>query len=253
MNLSGKTVLVTGASKGIGAAIARAVGQQGAHVIAHYGSDRDGAQEALKDLNEQRKHFVQADLTIPGSSLALWDQAIAWRGRVDVVVLNAAVNIETPFDGPLDEWDQGWQTSLQVNVLEPSLLIKCALAHYLDSGGGSFIGLSSWSAQRGSAISSLPAYAASKAAIKAVLQTVARNYASQGIYSYIISPGIVHTRMADLAAALRGGIEGVKAGLEMKEMVPPEEIGELVAWLCEGKVRHLTGSTIDVNGASYIR
>lgn len=253
MDLEGKTVLVTGASKGIGAAIANAVGQYGAHVIAHFGSDRDGAEKALASIPQDRVHYVQADLSAPGSAAVLWEKALEWRGRIDSVVLNAAVNIETPFDGSMEQWDVGWEETLRVNVLEPSLLIKLALPHFQANGGGSFIGLSSWSGQRGSAIATLPAYAASKSALKAVLQTIARNYATDGIYAYIIAPGIVHTRMVDLAAQMRGGLEGVRAGLTMKEMVPPEELGELVAWLCAGKVRHLTGATIDVNGASYVR
>jgi NAD(P)-dependent dehydrogenase (short-subunit alcohol dehydrogenase family) len=89
--------------------------------------------------------------------------------------------------------------------------------------------------------------------VKALTQTVASSYAKQGIYAYIISPGIVKTRMADLAAVVRGGEEKMKAALAMGELVPPSEVGELAVFLASGKCRHLTGATIDINGASYVR
>lgn len=251
--LTDKTVLVTGASRGIGAAIAAAVGAAGAHVICHFGSHSEGAEAAVADVPEDRRLLLPMDLSVPGASRRLWAEAVEWRGRVDVIVLNAAVNIETPFEGSVEEWDAGWDTTMQVNVLEPASLVKEGLAHFVQNGGGVFIGLSSWSAQRGSAIASLPAYAASKAAMKSLMQTVARNYGLQGVLAYVLAPGIVKTRMADLAAATRGGEEAVRAALVLNELVPPEELGELVAFLATGRLKHLTGATLDVNGASYIR
>ena len=115
------------------------------------------------------------------------------------------------------------------------------------------ITLSSWAAQRGSAISSLAAYAASKAAVANLTQTVARNHARDGILAHVVAPGIVHTRLSEASAAARGGIEGINAALAMGEMVPPREVAELIAFLATGTCRHLTGATIDLNGASNIR
>ena len=89
--------------------------------------------------------------------------------------------------------------------------------------------------------------------MKAVTQTVAQSYAKQNIQAYTIAPGIVKTRMSEQAAVLRGGEEKMKAALAMGELVPPQEIGELVAFLASGNARHLTGATFDINGASYIR
>jgi NAD(P)-dependent dehydrogenase (short-subunit alcohol dehydrogenase family) len=86
-----------------------------------------------------------------------------------------------------------------------------------------------------------------------VTQTVARNYAAAGILAYVVAPGIVRTRLSEASAAARGGIEAVNAALAMGEMVPPEEVAELVAFLATGRCRHLTGATLDVNGASNIR
>ena len=252
-DLVGKTVLVTGASRGIGAAAASAVGAAGATVVAHYGSHRDGAAEALAALPEERRLLVQADLAERGSARAFFRRLARERGRVDVVVVNAAISVETPFDGADEQWDDGWDETLQVNVLESVSLIREAVNHFCAHGGGVLVTLSSWSAQQGSAIPTLPAYAASKAAVKAVTQTVARGYAKQGVLAYVVAPGIVRTRMSEISAVARGGVDRVNAALALGEMVPASELGTLIAFLASGRCRHLTGATIDVNGASYVR
>ncbi len=252
-DLTGRTVLVTGASRGIGAAAAAAVGAAGATVVAHYGSFREGAESAVAPLPDERKSIVQADLAEPGAARALWRRVLEAQPRVDVVVVNAGISRETPFDGPDEVWDAGWDEVLRVNVLEAASLIREAVGHFREHGGGVIVTLSSWVAHQGSAIATLPAYAASKAAIGAVTQTVARNYAKDGVLAYVVAPGIVRTRMSEISAVARGGVDKVNAILTLGEMVPPEEIGELIAYLASGRSRHLTGATIDVNGATYVR
>jgi NAD(P)-dependent dehydrogenase (short-subunit alcohol dehydrogenase family) len=252
-DLTGKCVLVTGASRGIGAATAKALGEAGAVVIAHFGSHGAGAEEALASLSKDQKHFLRADLSIPGSGRALFRDALKLVPRIDVLVNNAAINVETPFEGEDDKWDTNWAQTMQVNVFEASSIIREAVRHFLPRGGGAIISMSSWSGQRGSAIPELSAYAASKAAVKAVTQTIAQNYAKQGILAYVISPGIVKTRMAEAAAIQRGGEDKLKGALVLGELVPPSDIGDLVVFLASGRSRHLTGATIDINGASYVR
>jgi NAD(P)-dependent dehydrogenase (short-subunit alcohol dehydrogenase family) len=251
--LNGKTVLLTGASRGIGAATARALGAAGARVVAHYGSYREGAEEAAAAIPDERKLLIEADLAVPGAARSLWREALAWCGRIDVLVANAAVMPSTPLDAPDAEWDAAWDEVLRVNVLEPASLIREAVGHFRLSGGGSVITLSSWAAQRGSAIAQLTGYAASKAAIKNLTQTIARNYAGDNVLAYVVAPGIVRTRMSEISAVSRGGIEAVNAALALGEMVPAEEVARLIVFLAGGECRHLTGSTIDVNGATYIR
>jgi NAD(P)-dependent dehydrogenase (short-subunit alcohol dehydrogenase family) len=251
--LTGRTILLTGASRGIGAATAKVLGDRGASLVAHYGSHREGAEDAVSMLPADRRLLVQADMSEPGAARALWREAVAWRGRVDVVVVNAATMPTTAFEGTDEAWDEGWQTALQVNVLEPASLVREAVNHFLEHGGGTVITLSSWAAQRGSAITHLNAYAASKAAVANLTQTVARNFARRGILAHVVAPGIVHTRLAEASAAARGGTDAVNAALAMGEMVPPEEVAELIAFLATGRCRHLTGATIDLNGASNVR
>lgn len=252
-DLGGKTILLTGSSRGIGAATARELGLAGAQLVAHYGSHRDGAVEATAAVPDERKLLVQADLARAGAARGLWREAVAWRGRIDVLVVNAAIAPQTALEGSDEDWDEGWAETFRVNVLEPASLMREAVRHYVEVGGGTIISLSSWAAQRGSAIASLPAYAASKAAIQNLTQTIARNYAAEGVLAFIVAPGIVRTRMSEISAVARGGIDAVNAALALGEMVPPEEVARVIAFLASGNCRHLTGSTLDVNGASYIR
>jgi NAD(P)-dependent dehydrogenase (short-subunit alcohol dehydrogenase family) len=252
-DLGGKTILLTGSSRGIGAATARELGAAGAQLVAHYGSHRDGAVEATAAVPDERKLLVQADLARPGAARGLWREAVAWRGRIDVLVVNAAIAPQTALEGSDEDWDEGWAETFRVNVLEPASLMREAVRHYVEVGGGTIISLSSWAAQRGSAIASLPAYAASKAAIQNLTQTIARNYAADGVLAFIVAPGIVRTRMSEISAVARGGVDAVNAALALGEMVPPEEVARVIAFLASGNCRHLTGSSLDVNGASYIR
>jgi 3-oxoacyl-[acyl-carrier protein] reductase len=252
-DLEGRIVLVTGASGGIGSVTVAALADRGATVVAHYGGNRDGAAAAVAALPEERRLLLRADLANPGAARTLFADALAWRGRVDAVVVNAATLLETPLDGSDALWDENWDTTLRVNVLEPVSLMREALRHFLDAGGGTIVVLSSWAAERGSAIARLSAYAASKAAVRNVAQTIAHNHAKDGVLVYVVAPGIVQTPMSTISAVARGGVEAVNAALAMGEMVPPEEVAELIAFLATGRVKHLSGATIDVNGATYIR
>jgi NAD(P)-dependent dehydrogenase (short-subunit alcohol dehydrogenase family) len=254
VELAGRTVLITGASKGIGAEIAKAVGAAGATVIAHCNADVAGARAALAGLPPERAHVLQADQGEPPAMDALWRQALAIAPRIDAVVLNAAIFINSGgIEATMPDWEHAWETQWRINVASPTRLMKHAVNHFVAQGGGVLVTLSSWAAQRGSGSQATIAYAASKAAVKAAAQTVARHYAKQGVLSYIVAPGVVRTQMSVDAAAIAGGEAAVTSGLAMGEWVPPAELGELVAFLVTGKVRHLTGATLDVNGATYVR
>lgn len=253
-DLEGRTVLVTGASKGIGAAIAAAAGAAGAFVIAHYGSDRAGAEQAVVAIPADRRLLVQADLNDLVATERLWDQAEAWRGRIDTLVNNAAIMLWTGgIDADDATWDDVWEQTLQVNVLAPARLMRRAVKHFRAHDGGVLVTISSWAAQRGVTNPDTMAYAASKAGVKAMAQTIARAYARDGVLSYIVAPGMVGTRLSETFAETQGGKDAVTAGLAMGDWVPPEDIANLVVFLATGEARHLTGATLDVNGASYVR
>lgn len=253
-DLTGKVILVTGASKGIGAAIVRAVGAQGADIIAHYGGDAEGAKKATAGLPPARVRLVQGDFHDSREVDRLWEEALGWRGRIDVLINNAAVMRWTGgFDADDASWDAVWAETLQVNVLATARLSRAAVRHFRQRGGGILITVSSWAAQRGVTNPDTAAYAASKAAIKAFTQTIARGYAKENILAYVIAPGVVRTQMSENFAATQGGEEAVTRGLAMGEWVPPEDVASVAAFLASGASRHLSGATFDVNGASYVR
>jgi len=253
-DLSGRVVLVSGASKGIGAAIAHKLGQASASVIIHYASDRKGAEETGREIASERKLFVQADLSSNRGAAALWDQALGWKGRVDMVVNNAAVmRMNAPIDADDNTWDAVWHEAMQVNVLAPARLLREAVRHFCAIGGGIIVTVSSLAAHRGESNPGAFAYGASKAAIKCLTQSIAHTYAGKRVLAYVIAPGLVHTRMAESFVHSQGGEAKVFEALPMGEWAEPDQIGELVTFLASGKARHLSGATLDVNGASYIR
>ncbi len=250
--LEGKVILVTGASRGIGFEIAREVGRAGASVVAHYAHTKRGAEEATAELPPDRKLLVRADFAERRSANTLWDQAVGWKGRVDVLVNNAAILTELDWDGPEAEWDRIWQDTWQVNVVEPARITRSAVGHFVANGEGIVISLSSWLAYRAGRASTA-AYSASKGAITALTKSVAGDYARQGVLAFNIAPGMVRTDMSLDAAEQFGGEEGTAPQLVMGEWIPPVEIARLVVFLSRGDCRHLSGATLDINGASYMR
>ena len=254
---SGRIVLLTGASRGIGAAIARSLLESRFRVILHHRGrpgSLAGARKVANGFGDEACALLAADFEHNDAAEQLWRDAVSVWGRVDTLVLNAATMIPSGGIGDSDAaWTHAWNTQLQVNVRAPSLLMRGAVRHFQQQGGGVIITISSWVAQQGVTNPSMLAYAASKGAIRAAAQSIARGYARDNILSHIIAPGVVRTRMSEDFAALQGGEDAVTASLAMGEWVPPSEVAELVTFLAAGTSRHLSGATLDVNGATYIR
>lgn len=243
--LAGKRVLVTGGSRGIGAAIVRSLHREGAQVIAHYRSGRDEAQ-ALADELGKRVRTVHADLGAEGAAEALWAEAHAAFNGIDVLVNNAGAWIGSPLTDA-QEWKDGWDRNLTLNLTSAADLCRLALLDFTAAGGGAIINMTSRSAHRGDDAEHL-AYGAAKAGLQALTKGIARGYGSQGITAYAVSPGWVATGLA------AGNIAADElAALPLGEVTPPEDVAELVAFLASGRSRHLTGATLDVTGADYVR
>jgi 3-oxoacyl-[acyl-carrier protein] reductase len=247
IDLKGKTVLVTGGSRGIGEAIVRAVAAAGGDVLLHYGKSRAAA-EAIRDaIRPATCHLLQADLGEAGAPASLWRAATAAAARIDVVVNNAG--IFEPVS--VEAWSLAWERVLRVNLHAPAELSKLAIPHFRAHGGGKIINIASRAAHRGDAPDQWP-YAASKGALVALTKTIARGFAKDNVLAFAIAPGFTDTDMA-YTGLDQDGIKRIIADIPLGSMASPAECGALAAFLCSDQVRHLTGATFDINGASYVR
>ncbi|CAN5356641.1 hypothetical protein BH09PSE2_BH09PSE2_19760 [soil metagenome] len=156
IDLSGKTVLVTGGGRGIGAAVSRRFAGAGARVLVHYGRDREAAEAVAQECGGET---LQADLADAGAVSALWEAAVAMAGRIDVLVNNAGIAIASPPTGDRNRWLAEWVLTQAVNVTAPALLCRAAVAHFQSRGGGRIVNITSRAAHRGDTADHL-AYAA---------------------------------------------------------------------------------------------
>ncbi|MEX2648496.1 MAG: SDR family oxidoreductase [Alphaproteobacteria bacterium] len=252
INFDGRVVLVTGASRGIGAAIARVMGQAGAALVLHCGHARDRAEAVARAAAPGRSTVLAADLAVDGSATSLWRAAEAWRGRIDVLVNNAGIYEPAPLGLGDEEWRAAWRRTLQVNLIATAELCRAAVGHFQTLGGGTIVNVASRASFRGDA-PDYAHYAASKGGMIALTRTIARAYARDGILAYAVAPGFVRTEMAE--ESFRQGIDeaAVRAEIPMGDIAPPEDVANVVAFLASGLAPHATGTTVDVNGASYVR
>jgi 3-oxoacyl-[acyl-carrier protein] reductase len=250
-DLKGKTVLVTGGSRGIGAAIVRATAAADAHVLLHYGKSHEAAEALRHEIGAASCHLLAADLAEADAASGLWRDAESAASRIDVLVNNAGIFIPAPIATPMTDWQRAFAEVMQVNLTAPAELCKLAVAHFRKRGGGKIINIASRAAHRGDAPDQWP-YAASKAALVALTKTIARGYAAENILAFAIAPGFTETDMA-FAGMSEADIRRIVSEIPLGSMASAEEVGALVAFLCGDEVRHMTGATFDINGASYVR
>lgn len=249
IDLSNTSVLVTGASRGIGAAIARAMGSAGAKVAIHYRDQRARADALAEQIGPSAEVF-QADLSRTEDCASLWQAVVARFGRVDTLVNNAGVAISSPLESATGEWLQGWETTLAVNLRAPSILCKLAIAHFMEKGGGRIINISSRAAFRGDQPPYL-AYAASKGGLVALTRSIARGFGKAGIVAFNVAPGFTRTEMAqDFLEEY--GEEYVAGDIALRRLTEADDIAPFVVFLASGLGDHATGCTIDVNAGSYV-
>jgi len=230
-----QVALVTGASRGIGAAIAAALSPADGSIRLRAVSSKDG------DM---------ADAATPD---ALWQAALAaLDGRVDVLINNAGIFEANPIERDGSAWIAAWERTMQINLTASAALCRHALLHWQAGGrGGRIVNIASRAAYRGDS----PAhwhYAASKAGMVAMTKSIARGYASEGILAFAICPGFTMTGMAEDYLDSRGG-DKLLADIPLGRVAMPQEIAEMARWCALDAPPSMTGAVLDANGASYVR
>jgi NAD(P)-dependent dehydrogenase (short-subunit alcohol dehydrogenase family) len=251
MAASGRAVLVTGASRGIGAAVAREFAAAGDRVAVHYGASRDAAQDVLASLAGAGHLLVGADLGDPEAVRAMVAEAAGGLGGLDVLVNNAGVFKTHPItETTYEEWQRAWQDTLAVNLLGAANAAWCAVPHMIEAGGGRIVNVSSRGAFRGEPRS--PAYGASKAALVAFGQSLARALGAHRIAVTTVAPGWTDTDMAaDTLAGPRG--DAIRAESPLGRVAEPADVARAVLYLASPGAEMASGTVIDVNGASFLR
>lgn len=244
-----KTYIVTGASKGIGAATARVLLNQGANVVLNWNTTLSEAEDLLKEFGDDRCLAIRANLENRDEVDRLWTEGLAWKGKLDGIVNNAAVMIETDPECSLEEYRNDWDTVIEINVRAVADLCWYAVDYFKSVGGGSIVNVASRAAFRGDMPDSMH-YAASKGAVVALTRSIAKGYAADNIFAYIIAPGWVGTDRVMPRLNKPENAVMIKE-IPMQAPCPPEEVGNIIAFMLSGAVKNATGTTFDINGASY--
>ena len=229
-------ILLTGSSRGIGAAIAESLATPGITLVGHAATSG-----------------VAADFSDPAGPRTLWDAALErLDGRIDVLINNAGVFEAAPIDLADDAWVAAWERTMRINLTAAAELCRLAVRHWQARGsGGRIVNVASRAAYRGDS----PAhwhYAASKAGMVAMTKSIARGFAGQGILAFAICPGFTMTGMAEDYLASRGG-DKLLADIPLGRVAMPDEVASIARFCALEAPASMTGAVLDINGASYVR
>ena len=231
-------ILLTGASRGIGAATREALTSSGHRVAGHSTRGGDG--------------LVAGDLANPQSPRKIWNEALTQLdGRIDVLVNNAGIYEGADPGASDDEWQAAWARTMQVNLQASADLCRLAVKHFQTNGGGRIVNVASRAAYRGDSPSHWH-YAASKSALIGMTRTIARGYAAENILAFAVAPGFTVSEMTEEYLAGRGGA-AIVADIPLGRVTNTTEVAEAIRWLAIDAPAASTGSVIDLNGASYVR
>jgi 3-oxoacyl-[acyl-carrier protein] reductase len=249
--VTNRAVLVTGASRGIGRAVAETFAAAGDRVAIHHRASPDLAAEVLAGLPGAGHVVVQAELSDPGAVRQMVDAAAGLLGGLDVLVNNAAHHEPHPItEVSYEQWQSAWQHTLGVNLTGTANVTWCAVQHMIAGGGGRIVNVSSRGAFRGEP--GQPAYGASKAGLNALGQSLAIALAPHNIMVTGVAPGFVDT---DMAAAHLQGASGaaIRAQSPLGRVARPAEVAAAVFYLASPQAEWASGAILDLNGASYLR
>ncbi len=262
--MAGRGVLVTGGSRGIGAATARAFAALGDRVAVHCRGDLAAAHAVAASLDGDGHVVVQADLADGEAVEAMVSSAIAGLGQLDVLVNNAALFETDAADAngsrrirhridtaTYDEWRSAWRRTVEVNLLGTADVTWCVARHLMDRGAsGRIVMVGSRGAYRGEP--DVPAYGATKAAVHSLAQSLAISLAPHRIAVSAVAPGFVRT---DMTAELLDSPAGAAIGAQSPfgRVATPEEVAAAIVYLASAEAEWASGTVLDLNGASYLR
>ena len=245
------TVLITGASGGIGRAAAIECASKGARIAVHYHSNLELAEQTMDALSGSGHMKFQADITDPDQVENLICSVENKMQSIDVLVNNAGISQRHNI-GDIDyqTWQSSWKRIVDTNLTGPSNLSYCAIQKMIAQGGGRIVNVSSRGAFRGEPL--MPWYGASKAGLNAMGQSMAQALGPKNIFVYTVAPGFVETEMA---ASILASAEGndLRNQSTIGRVARPDEVGKIIGFLAMEAPEFMTGCIVDINGASYLR
>ena len=239
-------IFITGVTRGIGKGIAYKLLDDGFRVTG------TGHSTAFPDDFTDHENFngLIVDLADKESINSVVKPIFESDNYPDVVVNNAGVSAKQPITSEDTAWINNWHNTHAINLEAPAIISKWAVENWLENDGGILINISSRAAHRGDT-DDFVSYAASKGGLSALTKSIARSLGKENITAFDIAPGFVETEMMEQVKETYpdGYIEGE---LSLKNMVNPENIGDLVSFIASGKAQHLTGQTLHVNSGSHL-
>lgn len=251
VDFSNKTVLVTGSSKGVGAATARIFAKAGARVCVHYHVDVAGGKAVLASLEGAGHTLLQANISDPHAARRLVDSAVSKLGRLDVLVNNAGIFRPHPVDGSMDfdRWLETFHATISTNLVGPAAAAFAAIQQMRKQGGGAIVNVGSRGAYRGEA--GQVGYGAAKAGLHSLSQSLAQAVGEDNITVHGVAPGFIETAMARPHLQGEAG-EAVKAQSPLNRVATVDEVARAILYLSSPEARFTTGAILDINGASYL-
>ncbi len=251
IDLHDKTILLTGASNGIGKATAEFLMKMGARVAVHYNSNKDPANALIQTYKKTGSRAFKADLSIEKEVYTLFEEVERAFEKIDCIILNAGVFMQHPITDTPADWFSTWKRTIAINLNSAGLLTKLGIDHFMTHHNGSLIYVGSRAVFRGETEEYL-GYAASKGGMVSLARSVARSFGKYNIKSFILSPGFTRTQMAENFIKDHGE-EKVLDEIALNELTRPEDLTSIIGLMCSGLMDHATGATIDMNAGSHIR
>jgi 3-oxoacyl-[acyl-carrier protein] reductase len=247
LDLSGKVVLVTGASRGIGRETAVRLAAGGARVAVNYCRSEPAAAEVVREIGEQA-FAVRADVAEPGQVRAMIDEVVGRCGRLDVLVNNAATFDLNPFDGDdYERWQRGWRRTFELNIFGAANAAFLAMQVMRKQGGGRIINVASRAAFRGE--TEFADYGASKAALVNLTISIARGCAKDNIISSCVAPGFIATEMAQ--SEIDAHYDEIVGQIPLRRVGTVADVANVIVFLASPLADYLNGTIVDVNGGSW--